>query len=99
MVGVQTGYKGLKKVGQPTEHYQTGLNLYEKQTLLAEGCRESLTEELIRHFNLRLNSDSQSYGIGIKELRKISPEKNKKGSVINTANWPLDRKTYEGSFI
>ncbi|WP_244896892.1 hypothetical protein [Candidatus Coxiella mudrowiae] len=78
MVGVQTGYKGLNKVGQPTEHYQTGLNLYAKQTLLAEGCRGSLTEELIRHFNLRLNSDSQSYGIGIKEFGRFLLRKIKK---------------------
>lgn len=99
VIGVQTGDIGLNKDGKPTDHCQPGLNLYAKQTLLSEGCRGSLIEELIQHFNLRRNSDFQSYGIGIKELWKISSKKHKKGAVIHTVGWPLDRKTYGGSFI
>ncbi|ATN85850.1 electron transfer flavoprotein-ubiquinone oxidoreductase [Coxiella burnetii] len=99
VIGVQTGDMGLDKEGRPTDSYQPGLNLYAKQTLFAEGCRGSLTEELIRHFNLRKNSDPQTYGIGIKELWKISPEKYKKGLVVHTVGWPLDSKTYGGSFV
>ncbi|MBW5802984.1 electron transfer flavoprotein-ubiquinone oxidoreductase [Coxiella endosymbiont of Ornithodoros amblus] len=99
VIGVQTGDMGLDKEGRPTDSYQPGLNLYAKQTLFAEGCRGSLTEELIRHFNLRKNSDPQIYGIGIKELWKISPEKHKNGLVLHTVGWPLNSKTYGGSFV
>ena len=99
VIGVQTGDIGLNKEGQPSDHYQAGVNLYAKQTLFSEGCRGSLTENLIKHFKLRKNSDPQTYGIGIKELWKISSKKHKKGAVIHTIGWPLDSRTYGGSFI
>ena len=99
VIGIQTGDMGLDKQGNPTARYQAGLNLYAKQTLLAEGCRGFLTETLIKHFNLRSTSDPQTYGLGIKELWKISLEKHKQGTVIHTIGWPLASSTYGGSFI
>ncbi len=99
VIGIQTDDKGLDKAGKPTDRFQPGLNLYAKQTLLAEGCRGSLSEQLIKKFDLRKHSDPQTYGIGIKELWKISPKKHHKGSVVHTVGWPLDRRTYGGSFL
>ncbi len=99
VLGVQTGDQGLDKQGKPTDRFQPGINLYAKQTLFAEGCRGSLTEELIKHFHLRKNCGPQSYGIGIKELWKIKKEKHKAGSVIHTLGWPLKNDTYGGSFL
>lgn len=57
VVDVQIGDMGLNKDRKPTDHYQPKINLYAKQTLIAEGSRGLLTEELIRHFNLRRNSN------------------------------------------
>lgn len=99
VIGVKTDDKGLDKKGEPTDRYQPGMFLYAKHTLLAEGCRGSLTEQIVQRYKLRGNCDPQIYGIGIKELWKISSDKHKSGTVIHTVGWPLDSNTYGGSFI
>jgi electron-transferring-flavoprotein dehydrogenase len=97
--GVITGDKGVDKHGKPTNSYQPGMNLYAKQTFFAEGCRGSLTQTLFSRFNLREHCDPQTYGLGIKELWEIPENQHQSGSVIHTIGWPLDAKTYGGSFI
>ncbi|OGT47360.1 MAG: electron transfer flavoprotein-ubiquinone oxidoreductase [Gammaproteobacteria bacterium RIFCSPHIGHO2_12_FULL_41_15] len=99
ILGVQTDDRGLDRQGQPTVRYQPGLDLFAKQTIFAEGCRGSLSQQLMQHFNLREKCDPQSYAIGVKELWKIPKEKHHMGTVIHTVGWPLDSKTYGGSFI
>ena len=99
VIGVQTQDLGIDKQGNQTDRFQAGINIESQQVLLAEGCRGSLTEQLIQHFNLRQNCDMQSYGIGLKEIWHISNEHHKTGSVIHTIGWPLDHRTYGGSFI
>lgn len=97
--GIATGDMGLNKDGQPGSNYQQGMALLAKQTIFAEGCRGSLTKTLIRQFQLDKDCQSQTYGIGIKELWSVAPEKSKPGTVIHSIGWPLDRKTYGGSFL
>lgn len=97
--GVATGDLGIDKSGNPSDRYQTGMELHAKQTIFAEGCRGSLTKILFEKFNLRNGVDPQTYGIGIKELWEVAPEKSKPGTVIHTIGWPLDNKTYGGSFL
>src|SRR6185295_12172359 len=70
-----------------------------KVTLFAEGCHGSLTKTLINKFNLREGCDPQTYGIGIKEVWEIDPAKHEPGLVLHTVGWPLDYKTYGGSFL
>lgn len=97
--GVATGNLGVSKDGEPTEQFQLGMELRAKYTLFAEGSRGHLGKELISKYQLDRSADPQSYGIGIKELWEISPEKHQPGLVIHTAGWPLDSKTYGGSFL
>lgn len=99
VIGIQTGDMGLNEDGAPGDRYQPGIQLLAKQTLFAEGCRGSLSQQLIRRYELNVNSSPQSYGIGIKELWRIDESKHKLGSVIHTVGWPLDRRTYGGSFV
>jgi len=96
--GVITGDKGIDKQGQPTANFQPGMELYAKQTVLAEGCRGSLTKILSEHFHLQKNSDPQTYGLGIKELWEMPADLHNPGTVIHSVGWPLDHKTYGGSF-
>ncbi|BBU69714.1 electron transfer flavoprotein-ubiquinone oxidoreductase [Fluviibacter phosphoraccumulans] len=97
--GVATGDMGIGKDGEQTGNYQPGMELHAKQTIFAEGCRGSLTKELFKKFNLRDGVDPQTYGIGIKELWEVPPEKHKPGLIIHTAGWPLPSDTYGGSFL
>ncbi len=99
VVGVATGDMGIGKDGQPTDQYQRGMALYGRYTLFAEGARGHLGKTLIEKFALNAGKDPQAYGIGIKEIWQIEPEKHKPGLVIHTAGWPLDSQTYGGSFM
>ncbi|MDX2164103.1 MAG: electron transfer flavoprotein-ubiquinone oxidoreductase [Gammaproteobacteria bacterium] len=79
-----------------------GADIYAKHILLAEGARGSITKKIIQKFNLAKNSGPQTYGLGVKELWQIDPEKNKSyqpGKVVHTVGWPLDHQTYGGSFL
>ena len=97
--GVRTGDKGIGKDGQPTALFQPGIDLFAKQTLFAEGCRGSLTKTLLTRFNLTANAQPQTYGIGIKELWEVAPNRHQPGKVVHTVGWPLDTQTYGGSFL
>lgn len=98
IIGVQTVDMGLDKEGKPGPQYQPGINILAKQTVLAEGCRGSLTEEAIVHFDLRKHCDMQTYALGIKELWRINPDKHRPGEVVHTIGAPL-KKEYGGGFI
>ncbi|MGN6271416.1 MAG: electron transfer flavoprotein-ubiquinone oxidoreductase [Sphingomonas sp.] len=87
--GVATGDMGVARDGTHKPDYQPGLELHAKYTLFAEGARGHLTKELIRLFDLRADCDPQIYGIGIKELWDIAPDKHVPGRVIHTQGWPL----------
>jgi len=97
--GVATGDLGIGKDGAHTENYQPGMELHAKQTIFAEGCRGSLSKDLMRKFNLREGVDPQAYGIGIKELWEVKPERHQAGLIVHTTGWPVDSKTYGGSFL
>ncbi|MDF7675743.1 electron transfer flavoprotein-ubiquinone oxidoreductase [Neisseriaceae bacterium ESL0693] len=97
--GILTGDMGLNQQGQPTEQYQPGMALLARQTIFAEGCRGSLTKTLLQRFHLNDACQPQTYGIGIKELWEIVPEKSRPGQVVHTVGWPLDNQTYGGSFV
>ena len=90
---------GVGRDGKPTDHYQPGMELHSKLTLFAEGCRGSLTRTLFERFHLGDAVDPQTYGIGIKELWEVVPEKHRPGKVVHTVGWPLDAHTYGGSFL
>ena len=97
--GVATGDMGLLKDGSQGPAYQPGMELHAKYTLFAEGCRGQLGKQLEEKFNLRAGTDPQVYGIGLKELWEIKPEKHQSGLVIHTGGWPLDNHTYGGGFM
>jgi electron-transferring-flavoprotein dehydrogenase len=99
VAGVATGDMGIGRDGKPTDAYQPGVELRARQTLFAEGCRGSLTKTLFERFELRRGVDPQTFGIGLKELWEVDPAKHKPGTVVHTIGWPLDRKTYGGSFL
>lgn len=99
VIGVATGDVGIGKDGKETANYQPGMHLLAKQTLLAEGCRGHLSRKIMNRYHLGDKAQPQTYGIGIKEIWQVDPEKHKAGTVIHTVGWPMDHATYGGSFI
>lgn len=97
--GVATGNMGIGRDGKPTDAFQLGMELHAKYTLFAEGARGSLGKQIIAKYDLNKGKDPQTYGLGIKELWEIDPKLHQPGLVVHTAGWPLDTKTYGGSFL
>lgn len=99
VIGVATMDRGFDKDGNKTESFEPGYELHARQTVFAEGCHGSLSKILINKFDLRKDSDPQTYGLGVKEIWEIEPSKHKQGSITHTLGWPMDNKTYGGSWI
>jgi electron-transferring-flavoprotein dehydrogenase len=99
VIGVATGDMGINKDGEQTDSFTPGVELHARQTVFAEGCHGSLTKTLIQKFDLRKHSDPQTYGLGIKEIWEIKPEQHKQGLTMHTIGWPMDSKTYGGSWL
>ena len=97
--GVATGDVGVGRDGRPTAQYQPGIELWGKYVFFAEGCRGHLGKQLMERYRLSANSDPQAYGIGLKELWEIEPERHQAGLVIHSAGWPLSADSYGGSFL
>jgi electron-transferring-flavoprotein dehydrogenase len=99
VVGVATGDMGVGRDGVPKDSFVRGMELRGKYTFIAEGVRGSLAKQLIAKFGLDANVEPQKYGIGLKELWEIKPEKHHKGRVQHTFGWPLGNRTGGGSFL
>jgi electron-transferring-flavoprotein dehydrogenase len=96
--GVATGDMGVARDGSHRPDYQPGIELHARYTFFAEGARGSLTKRLTEIFGLRDESGPQVFGLGVKELWDVPPEKHKPGRVIHTQGWPLS-DAWGGGFI
>ena len=99
VVGVATGDMGVGKDGEPTDNFMRGMELRAKYTLIGEGVRGSLAKMLIAKFGLDEGREPPKFGIGLKELWQIDPDKHQPGLVQHSFGWPLDGSTGGGSFL
>src|SRR5437763_3160950 len=99
VVGVATGDMGIGKGGEPKDGFTRGMELRAKYTLIGEGARGSLAKGLIGKFGLDRGRDPPKFGIGLKELWQVAPERHRPGLVQHTFGWPLDNRTGGGSFL
>jgi electron-transferring-flavoprotein dehydrogenase len=99
VAGIATGDMGVARDGQHTDNFTRGMELRAKYTLFAEGARGSLTKVVMARFGLEGGRDPQKFGIGLKELWQVAPERHRPGLVQHTLGWPLDNRTGGGSFL
>jgi electron-transferring-flavoprotein dehydrogenase len=99
VTGVATGDMGIGKNGEAKDSFTRGMELKAKYTLFAEGARGNLGKELIAKFGLGEGREPQKFGIGLKELWQVAPDKHRKGLVQHSFGWPLDGSTGGGSFL
>jgi electron-transferring-flavoprotein dehydrogenase len=90
---------GIGKDGTPKESFTRGMELRAKYTLFAEGARGNLTKALLKSYALGGECEPQKFGIGLKELWQVAPEKHQPGLVQHSFGWPLDSGTGGGSFL
>lgn len=98
-IGVATGDMGVDAHGAKTDAFEPGMELHARQLVLAEGCRGSLTQAVKAKYDLDADCDPQTYGLGVKEVWEITPDKHSAGSVVHTIGWPMDSQTYGGSWL
>jgi electron-transferring-flavoprotein dehydrogenase len=99
VVGVATGDMGIGKDGKPRADFTRGMELRAKYTLFAEGARGSLSKILISRYGLDQGREPQKFGLGLKELWQVAPDKHRPGLVQHSFGWPLDNSTGGGSFL
>ena len=98
--GIATGDMGIAEDGSQKDSYMPGMELHAKYTLFSEGCRGHLGKQLIEKFNLDEGKDPQHYGLGVKEIWSINPEKHKQGKVVHSTGWPLaEGGAFGGGFL
>ena len=99
VAGVATGEMGIGKNGEPKDSFAPGMELRAKYTLFAEGARGNLGKQLIAKCGLGDGREPQKFGIGLKELWQVAPDKHRKGLVQHSFGWPVDGSTGGGSFL
>ena len=97
--GVATNDLGIGRNGKPKDGFERGMAFHARLTLLAEGCHGSLTKQVIKKFDLRRDSQPQTYGLGLKEVWEVKPENFKKGEVTHSMGYPLSKDTYGGGWM
>ncbi len=75
------------------------MELHGKYVFLSEGVRGSLSKEVIAKYDLSKGKEPQKYGLGMKEIWEIDPDKHREGTVTHTMGWPLGSNAGGGSFI
>ncbi len=99
VAGVRIGDMGVARDGSHKAGYTQGIDIKAPLTVLGEGCRGSLSKQLIARYGLDRGVDPQTYGIGLKELWQLPAGRGEPGKVVHTLGWPLDPATYGGSFL
>jgi len=99
VLGVATGDMGVGKNGEHKPSFTRGMELRAKYTLFAEGARGHLSKALIARYGLDRDRQPPKFGIGLKELWQVAPDKHRPGLVQHTMGWPLDNSTGGGSFL
>lgn len=99
VIGIATGDMGIGRDGEPKADFACGMELRAKYTLFAEGVRGSLSKQIITRYSLDGAREPQKYGLGIKELWRVKPEKHRPGLVRHSMGWPLPDNTGGGSWL
>ena len=97
--GVIAGVFGLEADGTIGPDTEPGMELHGKYVFLSEGVRGSLSKEVIEKYNLADGHEPQKFGLGMKEIWEIDPDKHREGTVTHTMGWPLGGNAGGGSFI
>ncbi len=99
IAGVRLGDMGLDQDGNLGPNHAAGADIRAGTTILAEGCRGSLTKKVVSQLELDAGCSPQTYGLGFKELWQLPPGRAQAGLIQHTVGWPVDSRTYGGSFV
>jgi len=99
VMGVATNDLGISREGKAKDSFERGMAFHARVTLLGEGCHGSLSKQVIKKYDLRRDSQHQTYGLGIKEVWEVDPKKFESGLVVHSMGYPLPKDTYGGGWM
>ncbi|KAL8419920.1 hypothetical protein RB594_002903 [Gaeumannomyces avenae] len=99
VLGVATNDLGIGRDGRPKDSFERGMEFHARCTLFAEGCHGSLSKQVIKKFDLRRESQPQTYGLGLKEVWEVDPAKFRKGEITHSLGYPLSKDVYGGGWM
>lgn len=99
VAGIRTGDKGIGKDGLPKDNFQPGMDLKAKVTIIGEGPRGHLTRKVVEAKKLDAGKNPIAYEIGVKEVLELPEGTIKEGFIVHSVGYPLDMKTFGGSFL
>lgn len=99
VLGVATNDLGIGRDGKPKDSFERGMEFHARVTLFAEGCHGSLTKQVIKKFDLRSDSQHQTYALGVKEVWEVDSSKFRKGEITHSMGFPLPSDTYGGAWM
>ncbi|EIE50370.1 electrotransfer ubiquinone oxidoreductase family protein [Citreicella sp. 357] len=97
--GVVAGVFGLEADGSYGPNTEPGMELLGKYVFLSEGVRGSLSKEVMAKYDLSVGKCPQKFGLGMKEIWEIDPDKHQQGRVEHTMGWPLGSNAGGGGFV
>ena len=97
--GVRLGDMGRTREGGEGPHYTPGAEIHAPVTVLAEGCRGSISKQLIARYQLDAERSPPTFALGFKELWQLPSGRGSAGLVQHTIGWPMPRDTFGGGFI
>ena len=104
LAGVICGDLGRNRLGQTRPGFQAGAILRATMTVIAEGCRGSLSGEIVAKLKKKHSFSThapQRYALGFKELWQTPGTK--PGRVLHSMGWPLmashGQKLHGGGFL
>ena len=94
VIGVSSKAYGLNKDGTKTDNAEPASRIFSKIVVLSEGSRGHLTQSYTQ--NQKLSSRyPQTYALGVKEIWEVKQEPDK---IFHSLGWPLNTKTFGGSW-
>ena len=98
--GVATGDMGIGKDGERKASFEPGIELHARQVLFAEGCRGSLSGQLMNRFGpARRRRPPRPTASASRSCGKPTRRVTVRAASSTPAGWPMDRDTYGGSFL
>lgn len=99
VVGVRTGDRGVDRKGARKPNFEPGYDVVAQVTLLADGVRGNLSQQLVRELRLDEGCSPAIYAAGAKEVWKLPPGRVQGGRVWHTLGWPLPEDTFGGAWL
>ena len=95
VVGALSKAYGLNKDGSKEGNFENSTEIFAKTVVLSEGSRGHLTQAYLENQKIK-SAYPQTYALGVKEIWEVKKDPE---TIFHSIAWPLDSKTFGGSWF